>query len=175
MKHLLFLALLTPSVYANDVEIEKTNHATFGGWSYHSTDTEKQPYAYNQVHNGFGYERFWQEKGKDYSMGAGVWYMTDSFRMSAYHIGLTWRYDVSPKIKANLALTYMNRGERVKNTVFTGNGKDLTTYEIKRTNMLVLVPYITLEVYDNLSLDVMWMPSFDDETSVTFARFNYKF
>jgi len=172
---LLALAVLALSTTAQAVEVQKENLLTFGGWSYHSEDTEKEKYPFNQNHNGLGIERYWQESDKNYSFGTGFWYMTDSYHMKAYHLALNYRYHLTPKITANLALTYMNRGERTKETIYTSTGRDLTEYRVKRTNMIVLVPYITVNLVDGLSLDLMWMPNFDDEVSVTFARLNYKF
>jgi len=172
---LLALALLVTSMTTQAVEVKKENYVTFGGWSYHSEDTEKEKYPFNQNHNGIGYERYWQEEGKDYSFGTGFWYMTDSYHMKAYHLALNYRYHVTPRITANLALTYMNRGERTKKTLFTSTGRDLTEYKVSRTNMVALVPYISINVVDDLNFDLMWMPNFDDEVSVTFARLSYKF
>lgn len=172
-KLLLPLLLLAPLTQADEAKI--TDYFTFGGWSYHSEDIEKEKYPFNENHNGLGYERYWKDKGEKYSFGAGFWYMTDSYHMKAYHLALNYRYHLSPRLTANLALTYMNRGERLKNTVYTSTGRDLTEYRINRTNMVVLVPYLSVKLVDDLSLDVMWMPQFEDDVSVTFARLSYKF
>lgn len=172
-KLLLPLILLSPLSQA--VEVETTDYFAFGGWSYHSEDVEKEKYPFNENHNGLGYERYWREEGKDFSFGAGFWYMTDSYHMKSYHLALNYKYHLSPRLTANLALTYMNRGARTKNTLYTSTGRDLTEYEVKRTNMFALVPYLSIQVIDDLSVDLMWMPQFEDDVSVTFARLSYKF
>ena len=172
-KLLLPLLLLAPLAQAD--EAKTTDYFTFGGWSYHSEDTEKEKYPFNENHNGLGYERYWKRDQDNYSFGAGAWYMTDSYHMKAYHVALNYRYHISPRLTANLALTYMNRGERTKDTLYSSKGTDLTEYEVKRTNMVVLVPYLTINVVDNLNLDVMFMPNFEDDVGVTFARLSYKF
>lgn len=171
MKLLLASLFFVGSVSASEL----TQAITFGGWSYHSDDVEKQKYPFNQVHNGLGYEQYYKRKQDNYSLGWGVWYMNDSYRKSAYHGAVTWRYHVSERFNVNLALSYMSRSKRTKQTITNWRGDDLTEYNIRRTGMIAIVPYLTINLVDNLDIDLMWMPNFQNDVSVSFARFNYRF
>ncbi|MGD1524240.1 hypothetical protein [Vibrio owensii] len=165
------LALLSCTVSAAPKISNPLNYGEleikFGGWSHHFGLDEGDSYKYNQKHNGIGFEYFLNNEDRSpHRIGFGYWEMNDSFNHDSSNTGLIYQYDtmtgypILDAIDLNLAIYYMERTKRIRNRV---------TYETLRyedMNMWIVHPYLTIRPTKALSLDLMYVPSLDDEYHV---------
>lgn len=157
----IFSASVSASYLPGEVEVK------FGGWSHHFGLDAGDSYQYNESHNGLGVEYFLQTNYRSpHRFGVGYWQMKDSFNHDATNTGVIYQYDTMTgyplldMVDLNVALYYMERTKRIR---------DIDTYETLRyedMNMWVLHPYITIRPTEAFSVDVMYIPSFDDHYHV---------
>lgn len=184
MKHLINIILLSIasfSFHANALQ-ESENHLgiKFGGWSHHGDSMTKdlinkytdKDFEYNESHNGIGIDYFSNFVGSNHYFGAGFWYMTDSYRQHAYHLGLAYKYKYNigyeylDSIDFNMTVTYFNRSGISSQTIIGGNSSELNIdnpellesqkiYSIERIHFVLPSPYITINFTKNFNIDIM--------------------
>jgi len=154
------MRLLALAVLALSTTAQADTSVTFGGWSKHS-DAEIGDYVLNESHKGLGLSHYFDSDNK-HSYGVEFWFMRDSHDNPARHYGINYKYTLNERFSFVLSGMYMDRTFR-------------ENYEVYRKQLFTVAPYITINVYKNLSVDVSYMPKLKSETGVLFLRGSYRF
>lgn len=161
-----------------------------GGWSHHdSTKLGLMDVPLNEEHKGLGIEYYKEINSRpNHFLGAGFWYMTDSFDSDSYQLSIAYKYRwnvdyLIDSVDFNINAGIVNRTYRTfkyKKTIHHDGSSDLELlgYEDNRDTRAIFAPMITINFLDHMQTDFIYYPEglveFGGDYSIFFWRLGVK-
>lgn len=189
-------SLMTTHTFATENESffgeKESIEIKFGGWSHHdSSEESNMSVRLNENHLGLGIEYYRNVYDTNHFLGAGLWYMTDSFDNPSYQASIAYKYKwqinkIIDSIDFNINVGVVNRSYRemkyVRKLDWNGNvlSREFIGYEESRDTRIATMPFITLNFTEHLHADVTYLPealsdSIGASYSLFFMRLGYTF
>lgn len=172
--------LLSSTLHAQEPN-EKMDFIEFkvGGWSFNDSDEDM-----NEKHNGVGLEYYRSfSKNDKHLIGGSLWYMRDAYDENSFQVAAVYKYRITfskiiDSLDLNFNLGLNNRHYQMEE--YTLNNENKKVYKHERETRITAVPYVTLNVTENIQADFVYTPkdwanSLTESNEVFFMRFGYRF